>query len=155
MDEIVRQLGELFLGAIPTILLFLLLYGAYTVLVHKPLERVLEERRRRTVGAMDDAKAAIARADAKAAEHEQRLRDARLAIFKAQEARRQKALEARAEALAQARAAADAKVKQARGGMEQDVAEAKTRLQTQGELLAAEVVRAILKPAGLAAGGRP
>ena len=155
MDEIVRQLGELFLGAIPTILLFLLLYLAYRVLVHKPLERVLEERRRRTVGAMDDAKAAIARADAKAAEHEQRLRDARLAIFKAQEARRQKALEARAEALAQARAAADARVKQARGGLEQDVAAARTLLQTQGELLAAEVVRSILKPAGLAAGGRP
>ena len=154
MDEILRQLGELFLGAIPTIVIFLLLYAAYTVLVHKPLERVLEERRQRTVGAMDDAKAAIARADAKAAEHEQRLRDARLVIFKAQEARRQKALEARAEALAQARSAADAKVKQARGGLEQDVAEAKARLQTQGEMLAAEVVRSILKPA-VAAGGRP
>lgn len=154
MDDILRQLGELFLGAIPTIVLFLLLYGAYTVLVHKPLERVLEERRRRTVGAMDDAKAAIARADAKSVEHEQRLRDARLAIFKAQEARRQKALEARAEALAQARAAADAKVKQARGGLDQDVTEAKTHLEAQGELLAAEVVRTILKPA-VAAGGRP
>ena len=154
MDDILRQLGELLLGAIPTIVLFLLLYGAYTVLVHKPLERVLEERRRRTVGAMDDAKAAIARADAKSVEHEQRLRDARLAIFKAQEARRQKALEVRAEALAQARAAADAKVKQARGGLDQDVTEAKTHLQAQGELLAAEVVRTILKPA-VAAGGRP
>ncbi|HYX69568.1 MAG TPA: hypothetical protein VE825_10580 [Terriglobales bacterium] len=155
MDDILRQLGELLLGAIPTIVLFLFLYGAYTVLVHKPLERVLEERRRRTVGAMDEAKAAIARAAAKAAEHEQRLREAKLAIFKAQEARRQKALEARAEALAQARAAADAKVKQARGGLQQDVVEAKARLQTQGEGLAAEVVRIILKPAGLAAGGRP
>jgi len=155
MEEILRQLGDLLLGAIPTILLFVLLFAAYTVLVHKPLERVLAERRRRTVGAMDDAKAAIARADAKAAEHEQRLREAKIAIYKAQEVRRQKVLEARGEALTQARAAAGARVREARAGLERDVAEAQAYLRAQGELLAAEVVRTVLKPAGIAAGGRP
>lgn len=155
MDDIVRQLGELFLGAIPTIVLFLLLYAAYTLLVHKPMERILEERRRRTVGAMEDAKAAIARADAKAAEHEQRLREAKIAIYKAQEVRRQKVLEARTEALAQARKAAEARVGEARSALERDVVDAQAQLRTQGELLAAEVVRTILKPAEMAAGGRP
>lgn len=155
MEEILRELGDLLLGAVPTIVLFLLLYAAYAALVNKPLERVLEERRRRTVGAMDDAKAAIARADAKAAEHEQRLRDAKLAIYKTQEARRQKSLEARAEALAQARAAAQTRVREARAALERDAAEAQAHLQAQGDLLAAEVVRTILKPAGMAAGGRP
>ncbi len=155
MDEILRQLGELLLGAVPTIVLFLLLYAGYTVLVHQPLEKILEERRQRTVGAMEEAKAAIARADAKSAEHEERLREAKITIYKAQEARRQKTLEARAQAVAQARAAANARVKEARAGLERDVVEAKARLQAQGELLATEVVRAILKPAGMAAGGRP
>ncbi|HXZ28756.1 MAG TPA: hypothetical protein VEG08_12255 [Terriglobales bacterium] len=155
MDEILRQLGDLFLGAIPTILLFLLLYAAYAVLVHKPLERVLEERRRRTLGAMEEAKAAIARADAKAAEHEQRLREAKVSIYKAQEARRQKVLEARGEALAQARTAAEARVRDARAALDRDVTEAQALLRTQGEVLAAEVVRIVLKPAGTAAGGRP
>lgn len=155
MDEILRQLGDLFLGAIPTILLFLLLYAAYAVLVHKPLERVLEERRRRTLGAMEEAKAAIARADAKAAEHEQRLREAKVSIYKAQEARRQKVLEARGEALAQARTAAEARVRDARAALDRDVTEAQALLRTQGEVLAAEVVRIVLKPAGMAAGGRP
>ncbi|HUK86847.1 MAG TPA: hypothetical protein VLT85_04220 [Terriglobales bacterium] len=155
MDEILRQLGDLFLGAIPTILLFLLLYAAYAMLLHKPLERVLEERRQRTVGAMEEAKAAIARADAKAAEHEQRLREAKVAIYKAQEARRQKVLEARAEALAQARAAAQARVGEARAAMDRDVLAAQAQLRAQGEMLATEVVRIVLKPAGMAAGGRP
>lgn len=155
MDEILRQLGDLFLGAVPTIVLFLLLYAAYTVLVHKPLERVLEERRRRTVGAMEDAKAAIARADAKAAEHEQRLREAKVAIYKAQEARRRKVLEARAEALVQARAGAEARVRDARTLLDRDVLDAQAQLRAQGEVLAAEVVRTVLKPAGMAAGGRP
>ena len=155
MDEILRQLGDLFLGAIPTILLFLLLYAAYAMLLHKPLERVLEERRQRTVGAMEEAKAAIARADAKAAEHEQRLREAKVAIYKAQEARRQKVLEARAEALAQARAAAQARVGEARAAMDRDVLAARAQLRAQGEMLATEVVRIVLKPAGMAAGGRP
>ena len=155
MDDIVRQLGDLFLGAIPTIILFILLYAAYTLLVHKPMERILEERRRRTVGAMEDAKAAIARADAKAAEHEQRLREAKVTIYKAQEVRRQKVLEARAEALALARKAAEARVREARTALEGDVVDAQAQLRAQGELLAAEVVRTILKPAEMAAGGRP
>ena len=155
MEEILRQLGELLLGAVPTIVLFLLLYACYAVLVHKPLERVLAERRRRTVGAMEEAKAAIARADAKAAEHEERLREGRVAIYKAQEVRRQKVLEARAESLAQARKAAEARVSEARAGLERDMTEAKAHLQAQGDALAADVMRTILKPAEMAAGGRP
>jgi F-type H+-transporting ATPase subunit b len=155
MDEILRQLGDLFLGAVPTLLLFFALYVAYTLLVHKPMERVLEERRRRTLGAMEEAKAAIARADAKADEHEQRLREAKVSIYKAQEVRRQKVLEARAEALAQARKGAQARVDEARTLLKRDVAEAQAHLHAQGEMLAAEVARIVLKPAGLAAGGRP
>jgi F-type H+-transporting ATPase subunit b len=41
MDQILKQLGELLLGAVPTIVLLLMLYGLYHVLVHRPLQRVL------------------------------------------------------------------------------------------------------------------
>lgn len=87
MDETLRQIGQLLLGAIPTVVLFGLLYLSYRVLLHKPLEAVLEERRSRTQGAMEKAQADIASADARAAEYEQRLRDARMAIYQAQESR--------------------------------------------------------------------
>ena len=52
MDEILRQLGDLLLGSIPTIFFVTFLYVAYRILVHSPLTRVLDERRRKTEGAV-------------------------------------------------------------------------------------------------------
>ena len=48
MDETLRQLGELLLRSIPTIVFFLVLFAAYRLLVHNPLEHVLKERHART-----------------------------------------------------------------------------------------------------------
>src|SRR5512142_305603 len=150
MDETLRQLGELLLGSVPTIILFLVAYLSYRFIVHGTLEKVLQERYARTEGAIEKARADIAAAEAKTAEYEQRLREAKLAIFKAQEARRQEALKARAEAVAQARELARTEVEQARGRIEQEVASAKTQLQPQTERLASEVIRTILRPVAIA-----
>src|ERR1700746_412348 len=98
MDETLRQVGGLLLGSIPTIVFFLLLYCLYTFLVQRPLRRVLAERRALTQGAIEKARANVASAEARSTEYEQKLRDARLALFKAQEARRAKAAQARTEA---------------------------------------------------------
>lgn len=156
MDDTLQQIGQLLLGAVPTVLLFGLLYLAYRILLHKPLEKVLEERRRRTQGAIEKAQADIASADVRAAEYEQRLRDARVAIFQAQESRRRKFQEAAASALEEARAKAGAMVRQTRSNLEQDVAAARLSLQGESDKLAAAVIQAILKPAsGASAGGRP
>jgi len=159
MDEILRQLGELLLAAIPTLVVFVTLFAAYKLIVHKPLVVVLAERRARTAGAIEKASADIAAADARTEEYAQRLRDARLSIFKKQEARRQESLQARTAAVAEARAAADARVKAARASFEEDVKGAKVTLATESEALADQIIRAILKPAMAAespvAGGRP
>src|SRR6202451_3105822 len=88
MDQTLRQLGELLLGSITTVILLAFLYALYTMVVHKPLQRVLAERRSKTEGAVEKARADIAAAEARTAEYEQRLREARAAVFKAQEARR-------------------------------------------------------------------
>src|SRR5450432_3226455 len=110
MDETLRQLGELLLGAVPTVILLALLYALYTTIVHKPLRRVLEERRSKTEGAIEKSRADIAAAEARTAEYEQKLREARAAVFKAAEARRQSALQTRADAVAVARSKAQAQV---------------------------------------------
>jgi F-type H+-transporting ATPase subunit b len=145
MDQTLRQVGELLLGSIPTIIFLVLLYGLYTVLVHKPLVKVLAERRSRTEGAVEKARADIAAAEARTAEYEQRLREARMAVFKAQEARRQQALKARADALAQARTQAHAQVEQARAAMEDDKGAAQERLRADSGKLAAEIIRRVLQ----------
>ena len=156
MDETLRQIGELLLGSVPTIIFFLLLYGFYTVLVHKPLTRVLSERYERTQGAVEKARADIAAAETRTAEFEQRLRDARLALFKYQESRRAQASQRRAEAVGQARDQAKVQVEQARAALEQDKLAAKNSLEGEAGRLASEIIRIVLEP-GLAhapAGGR-
>jgi len=147
MNEILGQLGGLLLGSVPTIIFILLLFGIYTAVVHRPLTKVLVERHQRTEGAIEKARADIAKAEARTAEYEQRLREARLAIFKNQETRRQHALQARAEAVAQARTRAQAQVEQARTAIEQDKLVAQTALEAEGGKLAAAIIRSVLEPA--------
>src|ERR1700752_1812040 len=136
MDAIIVKLGELLLGSVPTAIFLILLYGVYTVLVHKPLTKVLAERRSRTEGAIEKARADIAAAEARTADYEQRLREARVAVFKAQEARRQQALQARAAAVAEARAKAQVQVEQAQVVIEQDKQTAKQGLEAESARLA-------------------
>ena len=150
MDQTLNQLGELLLGAVPTVILLALLYALYTAIVHKPLRRVLEERRSKTEGAVEKSKADIAAADARTSEYEQRLREARAAVFRAQEARRQTALQARSNAVSEARARAQAEVQAAKAGIESDRAAAEKGLLGEAEALAREIMRRVLEPAGAA-----
>src|SRR5271166_2017609 len=138
MDKTLKQVGELLLGAIPTVVILLLLYAIYNLLVRKPLMRVLEQRRERTEGAKLKARADVAAAEATTHGYEERLREARLVIFKAQEARRQAA-------------------QQARAAIEQDMAAARSGLQAEVEKLSSEIISTILGPArgASAIGGQP
>jgi len=148
MDQTLNQLGELLLGAVPTVILLALLYALYTAIVHKPLQRVLEERRSKTEGAVEKSKADIAAAEARTSEYEQRLREARAAVFRAQEARRQAALQARSNAVSEARSRAQAEVQAAKAGIESDRAAAEKGLLGEAEALAREIMRRVLEPAG-------
>jgi F-type H+-transporting ATPase subunit b len=148
MDETLHQLGELLLGAVPTVILLTLLYALYTTIVHKPLQRVLAERRSKTEGAVEKSRADIAAAEARTAEYEQKLRAARAAIFQAQEARRQVVLQARANALQEARSRTQAQVQAAKRDIENDRAGAEKGLSAEVAALAQEIVRRVLQPAG-------
>jgi F-type H+-transporting ATPase subunit b len=148
MDETLHQLGELLLGSIPTVILLALLYALYTAIVHKPLQRVLEERRGKTEGAVEKSRADIARAEERTAEYEQKLREARAAVFRAQEAKRQAALQSRSNAVNEARTKAQAQVQAAKKDIESDRAAAEAGLQGEAGKLAQEIIRRVLQPAG-------
>src|SRR4051812_9754496 len=148
MDQTLQQLGELLLGAVPTVILLALLYALYTAIVHKPLRRVLEERRSKTEGAVEKSRADIAAADARTAEYEQKLREARAAVFRAQEARRQAALQARTNALNEARSKAQAQVQAEKKDIESDRVAAQDGLQAEVAALAQEIMRRVVQPAG-------
>jgi len=156
MDALLRQIGELLLGSVPTIIFVVLLYAIYTVVVHKPLVRVLADRRAKTEGAIEKARADIAAAEARTAEYEQRLREARLSVFKGQEARRQQALQLRNAAIAEARTRAQAQIEQAKADIAKDKEAAQIGLQGEVGRLASEIIRTVLQPsrAQAPAGGR-
>lgn len=148
MDQTLKQLGELLLGSIPTVILFLVLYFLYAVLVHKPMARVLAERRAKTEGAIEKARADVSAAEARTAEYEQRLREARLAVFKAQEARRQQVVQQRTTAVNEARAKAQQQIEQARGVIQKEKADAQASLTAEAGKMATEIIEAVLSPAG-------
>jgi F-type H+-transporting ATPase subunit b len=148
MDQTLRQLGELLLGAVPTVILLALLYALYTTIVHKPLRRVLEERRSKTEGAVEKSRADIAAAEARTSEYEQRLREARATVFRAQEARRKSALDARTAALNQARSKAQAQVESAKVDIQKDRDAALSGLQEEAQSLATEIMGRVLQPVG-------
>jgi F-type H+-transporting ATPase subunit b len=148
MDQTLQQLGELLLGAVPTVIMLALLYVLYKAIVHKPLARVLAERRSKTEGAVERSRADIAAADARTAEYEQRLREARAAVFRAQEAKRQASMQARTNAVNEARNQAQAQVQAAKADIERDRAAAEKSLQAEAATLAQEIVRRVLQAAG-------
>jgi len=153
MDAILRQIGELLVNSIPTIISVLILWTAYRFIVHGKLRQVLAERHALTEGAIERAQQEIATAEKRTAEYEQRVREARSQIFKTQQANRQRVMEERNTALAESRQRAGEMVKKARAVLEAETAGAKGTLEQQASVLADQVIATVLKPAA-AAGGR-
>jgi F-type H+-transporting ATPase subunit b len=147
MDEILNQLGGLVLGSVPTMILFVLLIVAYGLLVRRPLDRVLAERRARTTGAVEQAQAAIAQAEAKTAEYENRLRRAKSEMFSAREQKIKQWAAERDQALAEARAATMEKVQSAKVEIDQSVAIARRQIEGMSAELSEQILRAVM-PAG-------
>ena len=150
MQLIVQQLGAMFVGAIPTTLLFILLVVSYQFLVQGPLSATLKKRRALTEGAMEDAQKAIAEAEARTAEYAAKLRQARAEVYKVREQRVKQWNSERDAALDAARKAAAVKVSQARTELEAEAAAAKQAILGSAGDLAGQVVRAVLP---VAAGG--
>lgn len=147
MQETLHQLGGFLLGSVPTIIVLSCLYGLYTVIVHRPLQQVLTKRRELTQGAVEKSRADIAAAEARTAEYEQRLREARAAVFRAQERQREAALQARTDAVNRAREKAQGQVATAKKDIESDRVAAERTLQAEAESLAQEIIKRVLQPA--------
>jgi F-type H+-transporting ATPase subunit b len=150
MQVIFQQLGAMFVGAIPTAILFTVLVLAYQFLLQGPLTATLKRRHALTEGAMEEAQKAIAEAEARAAEYAAKLRQARAEVYKAREERLKQWNAEREAALDAARKAAGLKLSQAKADLEAETAAAKQAIVGSAGDLAGQVVRAVLP---MAAGG--
>lgn len=148
--NILHSLGSLIVGSVPTMILFILLVIAYSLLVQRPLERTLAERRSRTVGAVEQARGAISAAEAETAVYEEKLRAARAQMQGERERLLKERQTERDRALSVARERAQARVAAGRTEIETSVEAARQQLEGAVEELGQRIVRAIL-PAGTAA----
>jgi F-type H+-transporting ATPase subunit b len=144
MNETLHQLGGLLLGSVPTIFLFFLIVILYQFLVYRPLTRVLNERRERTEGAIEQAHAAIAAAAAKTQEYEAQLHAARARIFQARQKKQEELNQARDRAIAEAHEAAQRQLEQAKGALQVQSNAARQTIEASIDDLAGEILRAIL-----------
>ncbi|HKW89376.1 MAG TPA: ATP synthase F0 subunit B [Candidatus Acidoferrales bacterium] len=142
--QILRQLGELFLESVPTIVIFLLFYWFLRANFFKPLEKVLAERSARITQAKADAEAIQAAAKEKTGSYQEALRKARAGVFAEQEASRQAALEERARVLRVARNAAHDAVRREKDRIAREFDGAKAQLEEQSENLASRIAQMIL-----------
>jgi F0F1-type ATP synthase membrane subunit b/b' len=145
MQEIVHQLGELFLQAVPTVLIVLAFYLMMRALFFKPLLAVMAERDARTVGARKAAAAAEAAAAEKLNRYQEALRKARAQVYAEQEAARKKVLDERAARLKDVRAKATEEVASAKELVAKELADALREMRSTVEQLAAEIARRVLQ----------
>jgi F-type H+-transporting ATPase subunit b len=152
MPDLVHQLGELFLGAVPVALIVLVFYLLLRSLFFQPLLKVMAERDARTLGAQKSAEAAQTAAAEKIRQYEEALKQARAKVYAEQEAARKKLMEERAAFLKEARAKAAAEVNAGKQGIEKEFAAAKKELQATAAQLSVEIARRVLQspiaPAG-------
>jgi F-type H+-transporting ATPase subunit b len=145
--EILHQLGGLVLGSVPTMVFFLLLVAAYGLLVRKPLDKTLAERRARTTGAVENARGAIAAAEAEATVYEEKLRSARSEIMAARERKLQQWQAERDQAVQGARDTAHARVNAAKQEIEGMSVSARKQIEEATAQLSEQILRAVL-PSG-------
>jgi F-type H+-transporting ATPase subunit b len=147
MDELLRQLADLAVGSIPTLILFVLLVLAYRFLLYGKLMEVRAERRERTAGALERSRLAIEQADLRAQEYDARLRAARGEIFRAREQRVQQWNAERDAALAAARQAAQQRVQTAQEALAAQSTDARRQIEASAGQLTAQVLAAVLPAA--------
>ena len=147
MNDTFQQLGSFLVGAVPTMLLFIVLVLAYQFLVQDPLTETLKQRRARTVGAIEDARNAIEKAEARAAEYAAKLRQARADVYKVREQRVKQWNAERDAALDAARKASGQTVARAKAELEAEAEQARKSIESSAGELASQVVRAVLPAA--------
>ncbi|HEV2247900.1 MAG TPA: ATP synthase F0 subunit B [Terriglobia bacterium] len=146
MGEIASQLGQLLVQSIPTIIFVLFLVAFLNRLFFKPLSRTLDARSKATSGALAEAREQAERAEARFADYEKAILEARQKIYQHREEVRRESLDQRDSRIHDARARADSMVNEAQAGLEKEVVLAKAELQAAVDSLAVEVTDTLFAP---------
>jgi F-type H+-transporting ATPase subunit b len=145
--DIFRQLGNLCLQAIPTVIAVLFFYVFLRWAFFNPIDKVMDERKARIEGARAEAAKAQASAEHELEAYNEALKKARAEIWAEQEAARQGALDERARLLKAMRNRSQETVEQSKRRIALELEAARVEIGRQVPQLAAEVARGfIAKP---------
>ncbi len=148
--QMLGALGRLFLGAVPTVLIFLLLHFYLRAVLYRPLRRTLEERHRRSAGLIKAARVRLGEAEGLLAQIESKLRAARLEGYRRVAERRQAALAERGGLLEEARHQAKAEVQAVVEQLGREAQAGREKIQAARQELAEEVLVRLLGHAAAA-----
>jgi F-type H+-transporting ATPase subunit b len=144
MEQIFVQLKAIIIRALPTFFLFVALYLFLKKVLFEPMERVLEERRKRTEGTVEDSQAILAQIEEKLRGYDRSVNEARAVIFQEQEANRKRLATEQAAMLEVARTKASERVAAARAELSAEVASSKQTLAAEADRIASEIANVVL-----------
>jgi F-type H+-transporting ATPase subunit b len=144
MEQTFHALGGLFVNAIPTVILVILLHFYLKVVLFGPLKRVMKQREALTEGTRKAAEESLAAAERKTTEYETKFREARAEVYREQELTRQRWLSDQAAQVAQAKANAEAAVQEARASLAAEAEAARKGLLETSNALADQIATSIL-----------
>jgi len=145
MTDLIHQLGDLLLGAVPIIFIVLIFYFVLRSLFFKPILKVMAEREARTQGAQKEAESARAAATGKVKQYEEALRQAKAKVYLEQEAERKKILDERTTFLKEARGKSSVEVAQAKERVASELQNAKKDIEATVSQLAMEIAGRVLQ----------
>jgi F0F1-type ATP synthase membrane subunit b/b' len=143
--EILHQLAELFLQAVPTVVIVFLFYLFMRWAFFTPIQKAMAERDAKIEGARREAAALEAEAGKELQDYNERLRKVRGELYAEQEAARQVVLDERARLLKAMRSRALEEVAEAKKKIAVEQVSARHEVESQTDSLAAEIVRVILE----------
>jgi len=129
---------------IVVLVLFVILVFLLNRLLFRPIGRVLDERQTLIEGATNEARAARRMYDARLAEYEASIRQARAESYKRAEQERAAALDARRKVIDEAKAQAHDQIEQAKQEIGQQVARARGALESEARQIAERISRTVL-----------
>ena len=143
--EILRQLGQLFLQAVPTVIVVFLFYLYMRWAFFTPIQKAMAERESRIEGARKEAAAVQATVNQQLQNYHDALKKARAEIYAEQEAARQAVVEERAKNLKAMRSLAQKEVTEAKKKIDAELAAARKEIEASAPAMASEITRSILE----------
>lgn len=126
------------------LVLFLLFVFVMNRLLFRPIGRVLDERETLTEGATSEARAAVRRYQAKLADYESTIRQARAENYKKLEQDRAAALEERRQVIEAAKRETSEKIEHAKSEIGQQASAARAALESESRQIAETISRTVL-----------